>query len=180
MTIESIANYECEPTSVQELETSPYLERDYRKLFWAQHTYFSYLGRNVTLITRLDKCYPNNYFKSELEIDLSKVEYWTILDSPICAKIHFKDSIVPGMLMTITCDGNDATLVFFPMSLCCSWTDDYHFGYHFFKHDFKWRERPFTQIFSLFRKGKKIAFSYVRNQIAKYEPEYWADYIHVW
>ena len=190
MNIASSAKYECEPASVHELETSPCLERNYRKLFWADNTWFSYLNRDVTMITSLDKPYSNKLFKSELEIDLSKVEYWTILDSPICAKIVLKDSIVPGMLMTITCDGNNAPLVFFPMSLCCSWSkdslsifhddDDYIDFYHLFGYIFKWKERPFTQIFSLFRKGKKIAFTRIRNRLSEYDPEYIEDYIHIW
>ena len=183
-------NYECEPAIVHELETSPCLERRFRKLFLGNdYTWFSYLKKDVTLITSLDKCYPNNFFKSELEIDLSKVEYWTILDSPICAKIHFKDSIIPGMLMTVTCDGNNAPLIFFPMALCCSWSkdpyspsyDENYIGiHHFAGYSFNWKMRPFSQIFSLFNKGKKIAFTCVRNQESEYEPEYKANYIHVW
>jgi hypothetical protein len=189
MNVASRENYECEPASVHELETSPCLERNFRKLFWADYTWFSYLKRDVTMITSLDKCYPNKFFKSELEIDLSKVEYWTILDSPICAKIQFKDSIIPGMLMTITCDGNKAPLVFFPMALCCSWSKDpsspfydenYIDSHHLFGHIFKWNERPFSQIFSLFRKGKRIAFSCVSNRVSEYEPPYIANYIHIW
>lgn len=190
MRVINSVTYECEPANVHELETSPCLERNFRKLFLRNdYTWFSYLKKDVTLITSLDKCYPDKFFKSELEIDLSKVEYWTILDNPICAKIVLEDSIVPGMLMTVTCDGNNAPLIFFPMTLCCSWSkdpnspsyDENYIGiHHFVGYGFKWKERPFSQIFSLFNKGKKIAFSSVRNQESKYEPEYKADYIHVW
>ena len=189
MMIPSRVYYECELASVHELETSPCLERNFRKLFWADYTWFGYMKRDVTMITSLDKCYPNKFFKSESEIDLSKVEYWTILDSPICAIILFKDSIVPGMLMTITSDGNNAPLIFYPMALCCSWSKDpnspiYDENYidihHFVGNNFNWKERPFSQIFSLFRKGKRIAFTCVRNQESEYEPQYRADYIHLW
>lgn len=178
-------SFVCEAASVYELETSPCLERNYGKSGY----YGYYLERSVTMITNFGNIFPNNFFKTESEIDLSKVEYYTILDTPICAKINSNDAIIPGMLMTITCDGNNASLVFFPMSLCCSWSkdpsspfyyDDSIYMFHLYGHNFIWKERPFTQIFSLYRKGKKMAFTRVRNRPSEYESEYIEDYVHIW
>ena len=120
---------------------------------------------------------------------MSKLEYWTILDNPICAQINLDNSIVPGMLMTITYDGNNAPLVFFPLALFCAWSEkpssplydeNYIDMYHLHGHKYLWKERPFTKIFSLFKKGTKIAFSKVSYRLSEYEPLNTSYYIHVW
>lgn len=154
-----------------------------------------YQDKWVKLIKDVNHSGANNTFKSVLDIDLSNVDYWTILDTPIPAKIKlYGKRVIPGLLMTITKDGNDAELVFFPMAMCCMWSNDpssQYFdkdcldSYHFYDHvngknRFIWKERPFSQILSLFHKGKKISFMRVSYRLSKYEHQIVNDYIHVW
>lgn len=187
--------YECKRASIQELETSPCLERKYWSLGGNIGYYIVYQDATVELITDVFHAGANNRFKSVLDIDVSKVDYWTILDTPQPAKIDlYGKRVIPGLLMTITKDGNDAILVFFPMALCCMWSKDplsqfydkdfvssWYFYDHFNgKNRFLWKERPFSQILSLFSKGKKISFMRVNYRLSDYDPMIVNDYIHVW
>jgi len=180
-------NYECELASVHELETSPYLERNH----YISNGYISYMGKRIEFITSLNKGRENNIFESVLEIDLSKVDYLTVLDTPKAAKIDLGgNKTIPGMLMTVTDDGNEATLAFFPMSLCCMWSkdplsefyDSNYNGWYIFSHRpfFRWKERPFSQIITQFHKGTKIAFTRVSYRPSKCDNPMVQNYIHVW
>jgi len=186
-----VDSYKCEYASVQELETYSHLDTQIQGfrygtdeiLFKDQQIKIvtSHIGRDCNVYT--------NYFSLKTDIDLSKIKYWTILDSPRCAKIVLKDSIVPGMLMTITSDGYGAVLTFFPMSLCCKWSnstrsefydENYKSLYKLFEdYELKWKERPFSRIYSLFKKGGKIALL-IRKSQREDGMILYQRYIHIW
>ena len=165
--------YTCHLASVQELELMENLERRFENycIFNSQH-------ERIYSIFDIDN-YRNTY-SDPTELDLNKFDYWTVLDNPITVKLELHDfngghGIVPGMLMTMTKDGDYAPTVFIPMIWCCWWTSNLSFfddpdyidnydGYHLLRYlhggfRFKWNERPFSQIISVFRKGTKITLT---------------------
>lgn len=200
MTIENSVTLKCETTSIQELETYPVLERDYKR--YRGGYCFEYKGKPVFLVINFliedrnkksNKIYTESDIINSLEIDVSQTKYWTILDTPKPAKIELRDSnktIIPGMLMTVTSNGNEAPLVFFPMSTCCRWSDrprssyytpDYWDYFHFAGGKrLVWEERPFANILSLFSKGKKFSAIQVIRLERKDTPYYNRCIIRIW
>ena len=197
MTIENSVTLKCETTSIQELETYPVLERDYKQY----RRGIEYKGKPVSLVIDFlinDRNLESNRIYTEdipnsLEIDVSQTKYWTILDTPKPAKIELEDTnktIIPGMLMTVTSNGNEAPLVFFPMSTCCRWSDrpnsinytpDYWDYFHFAGgRRLIWEERPFANILSLFSKGKKFSAIQVIRLERKDTPYYNRCIIRIW
>jgi hypothetical protein len=201
MTIEIDVTLKCETTSIQELETYPILERDYKRYRGGQYS-VEYKGKRVYLVKNFlieDEHLKSNIIYTEsdilnsLEIDVSQTKYWTILDTPKPAKIELEDSkktIIPGMLMTVTSNGNEAPLVFFPMSTCCRWSDrpnsinstpDYWDYFHFAGGKrLIWEERPFAKIMSLFSKGKKFSAIQVIRLEGKVDTHYLRSIIRIW
>ena len=187
----------CELATIQELETYPHLERLYEFLSSSDYIVY-YEDKEVKIMDNYCFSKEKNYFDSALDFyshgldELKKLKFWTVLDTPKCAKIILEDSIVPGILMTITLDGDNASLVFCPMAMCCAWSkdpDSYFFvgervgEIHYLGCDYDWKERPFSQIFSLFEKGSKIIFLTVRNEPTSYDlynPFTDTEYFRTW
>ena len=194
LSVRNISNLKCELAIIQELETYPHLERLYEFLNSSDYRVY-YEDKEVNIMDNYRFSKEKNYFDSAMDFfihgldELNKLKFWTILDSPMCAKIIIEDSIVPGILMTITMDGDNASLVFFPMAMCCAWSKDplseYYEeervgGIHYFGSDYDWRKRPFSEIFSLFEKGKIIIFLTIRKEPTRYDPSTHTEYFCTW
>ena len=170
----------CKYASIQELETHTNLESDYLDIFHRScNSTIEFSYKEIYYVTHFianDGDLTTNQFESMSKIDYSRVMYWTIINTPKPAKIEiddYKNTIIPGILMQITSNGNFAPIVFFPMILgCVSSTDQrcspeekYNGRCIFFVHyEFKWHERPFSDIFSQFWKGRRIAFIKVQRR----------------
>ncbi len=187
---------ECEHATVRELETYPRLERFYEYLNSSEY-HITYRGNVVTMLDNYRICGNKiiNNLKSLSEFyevsieDFNKLNCWNILDTPNCAKIILEDSIVPGILMTITMDGDNASLVFFPMAMCCAWSKDPFDRFfeeervgrwHYLGRDFDWKERPFSEIESKFKKGNKIYFITIPNERTEYDLNSYREYFIIW
>ncbi len=178
----------CEHATVRELETYPRLERCYEHLNCSDYI-ISYRNDNVEMFDNYRFCgykLVNNLKSlSEFYEDLNQLRCWIILDTPNCAKIILEDSIVPGLLMTVTMDGDNASLVFFPMAMCCAWSKDPLSVYyeeervgrwHYLGKDYDWKERPFSEIETLFKKGNKIYFITIPNEPTEYDLNNYREY----
>lgn len=198
LSVRIISNLKCELATIQELETYPHLERLYEFLDNRSRYRIYYGDKEVKMMDNYSFTKEKNYYDDAMDFyshgldELKKLKFWTVLDTPKCAKIILEDdddSIVPGILMTITMDGDNASLVFFPMAMCCAWSKDpssvYYEeervgGIHYLGLDYDWRERPFSKIFSKFEKGEIILFLTFRNDPTSDDPSTQTDYFFTW
>ena len=174
----------CKYSDIHELETYPHLDR----CCFSNEAIFG--ESQIRMINDYSFMKDAPLLNSESDIDYCHLHKWTILDNPAFAKVERGNIVVPGMIMTITDDGNNAELVFFHMALFCEWSKDPRSYYyvenhpsscHFLgEHKYDWKKRPFMEIASLFQKGTKIAWMYIKNMDRRYEDRDYLQYIHIW
>jgi len=89
---------------------------------------------------------------------------WLILDNPVLAvakdtwEYSDNSTYTPVAIMTVTLNGDNAYMVYLPLSECCSRSENIHS--HYYLGGFSWEVRPFEKIMNMLRKGKKIGYTF--------------------